>query len=416
MARMVSKLGVLENRVVETTAQEIQGEYLGQSQAKARELMSQACGGVLFVDEAHNFGSNGPYAIEAAKVLMTATLEPAHKGRTMIILAGYQAEMDRMLNSVDPGMRRRFKKRLEFSAWSAEDCTQFLEQLCKHKHLAIDSGAVQHVLEVLRVAKDRPGWGNASDAHDVFSNLLKALALRRRKDPTSDLSTVTLSDARDAMRKYLEMRPAASAAEGAMVLEAQFPEGFDLSRGANAGGPPPLSTRSVALREEVAQLAQTSEGGVGDEEIFAALQLACVELGYDKDQESRRRLVAILKAVQAGGAFAEDIIEHVQSKVGCDSATLNRVLRPQVASMLASVEQAVATEEARLEEIRRLEREKKIEEVARKEREHKAMQQKLLTIGACPAGFSWYRQSGGWRCMGGAHWVTDAELNKYFSH
>ena len=80
-------------------------------------------------------------------------------------------------------------------------------------------------------------------------------------------------------------------------------------------------------------------------------------------------------------------------------------------------------EERRLEEIRILEEKKKAaleakrhaeaqriaEEARRREEERKRIKQRLR--GRCPAGFDWYKDGGGWRCHGGTHWVSDADLS-----
>jgi len=44
------------------------------------------------------------------------------------------------------------------------------------------------------------------------------------------------------------------------------------------------------------------------------------------------------------------------------------------------------------------------------EDKQKKMQEKLREMGVCPAGYEWLREGGGWRCAGGSHFVTDAEL------
>ena len=79
-------------------------------------------------------------------------------------------------------------------------------------------------------------------------------------------------------------------------------------------------------------------------------------------------------------------------------------------------------EEKRLSKIKlQLELEqKKAEEAARKraeeERKRQAIQEKLKQISPCPAGFTWHKEPGGWRCAGGSHFVSDKELNDRFTY
>lgn len=255
MAKMLGKLGVLEGRTVELTSMAMQGEVVGQSQAIARAKIDEATGAVLFVDEAHKLHTN-VFSREGATMLMTATLEDQHKGRTMIILAGYAAPMDAMLD-LDPGMKSRFDQRLEFPDWSASDCVEFLNLQCKAEHLVLEAPAAQHILGALEVARLRKGWANARDAAKVFEKLQQALALRASSDAGVDTSTFTLSDAEHAMRNFLKMRPEAA------VDATGFPELFGAVGGAlatmattQAAGPPLLCVNSVARVEEVVEQAQ----------------------------------------------------------------------------------------------------------------------------------------------------------------
>ncbi|WZH47640.1 P-loop containing nucleoside triphosphate hydrolase protein [Fusarium acuminatum] len=55
-------------------------------------------------------------------------------------------------------------------------------------------------------------------------------------------------------------------------------------------------------------------------------------------------------------------------------------------------------------------RERILREILAKEEERKkneAKKKKLMTLGICPMGFQWIKQSGGYRCAGGSHWMSD---------
>jgi hypothetical protein len=46
-----------------------------------------------------------------------------------------------------------------------------------------------------------------------------------------------------------------------------------------------------------------------------------------------------------------------------------------------------------------------------REREAKS-KEKLAKSGRCPVGYQWIKQTGGYRCAGGSHWILDGELAK----
>ncbi|KAI8896070.1 hypothetical protein BC833DRAFT_515115, partial [Globomyces pollinis-pini] len=81
-------------------------------------------------------------------------------------------------------------------------------------------------------------------------------------------------------------------------------------------------------------------------------------------------------------------------------------------------EQDLEDRKRELEEIERIKseriRQQKLKEIREQidleNRCREAVQEKLRQISPCPAGFTWIQVSGGWRCGGGSHYVSDAQL------
>ena len=61
-------------------------------------------------------------------------------------------------------------------------------------------------------------------------------------------------------------------------------------------------------------------------------------------------------------------------------------------------------------------RERKEQERLEKIREKERTQEKLRQLSPCPAGFTWHKCGGGWRCGGGSHYGSDKDLNERFMH
>jgi len=155
--------------------------------------------------------------------------------------------------------------------------------------------------------------------------------------------------------------------------------------------------------------------------IYAALLIACREEGYDSSHERRKELVVILEHAQAGGDFPPNIMTRVTDKTKKSEAEALRVLKPQVHRVLEAMRAAVKQEDERLAELKRLEEEAaRAEEEAERQRilqakrdkeaEHQRVQERLRICGACPMGYSWHPCGGGWRCAGGSHYMSDADL------
>ena len=143
-----------------------------------------------------------------------------------------------------------------------------------------------------------------------------------------------------------------------------------------------------------------------EEEIdFAeALEEAVVDLGYDKDDQSRGRLEKRLSAAADGSKpFPKDIRNRVARSTGAKPEMVDMALKRRVKPMLVAVRSAISYKEERREQLDELdddEREKELDEEA-------FIMDRLRTMGPCPQGFSWFRSGNGWRCGGGSHFVYD---------
>ena len=134
---------------------------------------------------------------------------------------------------------------------------------------------------------------------------------------------------------------------------------------------------------------------------MAALQAACVELGYDSSLARRKLLVKLLTAVEAGGSFPADILTLVCKKTGLHEGEATTALKPQVKIVLAGMTAAVAAEEKTVQDARYKEDQRK-----------RGM---LKRMGMCEGGFGWHREGKGFRCNGGVCWISDKEVDSLAS-
>ena len=112
VANILAGLGVIaEPKLVETSRKDFVGEYLGHTAVKTSKTIDRALGGVLFIDEAYALvqeskaGSGDQFGAEALDTLL-ARMEN-DRDRLVVIIAGYSADIDRLLESND-GLRSRF--------------------------------------------------------------------------------------------------------------------------------------------------------------------------------------------------------------------------------------------------------------------------------------------------------------------
>jgi type VII secretion ATPase EccA len=126
IARVVAQtycgLGLLRTpSVVEAKRSDFVGQHLGSTAIKTNALIDSAMDGVLFIDEAYTLIQTGlsggdAFGREAVDTLL-ARMEN-DRDRLVVIIAGYDAEIDRFLAS-NEGLASRFPKRIRFSSYDA---------------------------------------------------------------------------------------------------------------------------------------------------------------------------------------------------------------------------------------------------------------------------------------------------------
>ena len=134
VANILAGLGVIaEPKLVETSRKDFVAEYEGQSSVKTARTIDRAVGGVLFIDEAYTLvqerdGRADPFGTEALDTLL-ARMEN-DRDRLVVIIAGYSADIDRLLETND-GLRSRFSTRIEFDSYSSGRDRRDRESACR---------------------------------------------------------------------------------------------------------------------------------------------------------------------------------------------------------------------------------------------------------------------------------------------
>jgi SpoVK/Ycf46/Vps4 family AAA+-type ATPase len=131
VARLFLSLGVLKNNVFKkTTRSDLVAGFLGQTAMKTAAVIQGCLGGVLFIDEAYSLGDTGSskqdtYSREAIDTLCEAM--SFHKAELMVIIAGYQQEIDAFLDA-NQGLESRFLWRHLLEPYSATELAAIFDK------------------------------------------------------------------------------------------------------------------------------------------------------------------------------------------------------------------------------------------------------------------------------------------------
>src|SRR5262249_14977801 len=117
---------------------------------KTSALIDSAMGGVLFIDEAYTLIQSGlsggdAFGREAVDTLL-ARMEN-DRDRLVVIIAGYDLEIDRFLASND-GLASRFTKRIRFPSYTATELGDIAQLIARSRDSELTSAAHDELVAV----------------------------------------------------------------------------------------------------------------------------------------------------------------------------------------------------------------------------------------------------------------------------
>ena len=123
MGKIYSKLGILtKGTFKKVTRSDLIAGYLGQTALKTRDVIKEAIGGVLFIDEAYALGNpekRDSFSKECIDTLCEALSD--NKENLMVIIAGYEKELKDCFFNYNEGLDSRFTWRFKTDEYTGED-------------------------------------------------------------------------------------------------------------------------------------------------------------------------------------------------------------------------------------------------------------------------------------------------------
>ncbi|MEZ5100782.1 MAG: AAA family ATPase [Thermoleophilia bacterium] len=181
LGRLFKALGVLATgQVVEVDRSRLVAGYVGQTAIRVNEVIDSALDGVLFVDEAYALfnPSENDFGQEAVATLLKRMEDD--RRRLVVVLAGYDAPMERMLQ-MNPGLQSRVSTRLHFRTYDADQLTSIFVRQAEAAGYAPDAEATLKVRELcglMRGSEDPATFGNAREVRNLFEDTVAAQAAR----------------------------------------------------------------------------------------------------------------------------------------------------------------------------------------------------------------------------------------------
>ncbi|MEU6128254.1 right-handed parallel beta-helix repeat-containing protein [Saccharopolyspora sp. NPDC047091] len=197
---VLAELGILsKGHMIEAARADLVGQYIGSTAIKTTELVNQAIGGVLFIDEAYTLnaqsGGVGPdFGQEAIDALMKMMED--HRDELVVIVAGYSELMQGFLES-NPGVASRFTRTIEFPNYSVEELVTIAGNLCRKHYYELTDDAIDELTNYFTRVPKGDTFGNGRVARKLFEEMISLQASRLAQRPPardSDLSRLTAED------------------------------------------------------------------------------------------------------------------------------------------------------------------------------------------------------------------------------
>ncbi len=203
LGELYAAAGLLtDGHVVEVARGDLVGEYVGHTAPKTAAAFDKARGGILFVDEAYTLteSNGGGFGQEAVDTLLK--LMEDHRDDTVVIVAGYPAEMGRFLRS-NPGLQSRFTTTIHFPDYTDDELRLVLRQAIAEKGYSLSHEATMVAREVFRSWGAEQRQGNARSVRNLADQAIIRHATRvgpAGNVTAAALTTIEAADLRDPVQ------------------------------------------------------------------------------------------------------------------------------------------------------------------------------------------------------------------------
>ncbi|MDP2302910.1 MAG: AAA family ATPase [Ignavibacteria bacterium] len=180
MGKIFKGLDLLpRGHVVEADRSKLVAQYIGQTSIKTNDLIDQAMGGILFIDEAYTLsvGGQGDFGKEAIDTLLKRLEDD--RGKFVCVIAGYTDQMHDFIQT-NPGLTSRFTKKIHFVDYNGEEMTEIFVKMINNKSMKINPETeewIRNYFDQLYENRDK-NFGNARTVRNIFESALQKQSSR----------------------------------------------------------------------------------------------------------------------------------------------------------------------------------------------------------------------------------------------
>nr|YP_009393492.1 Rubisco expression protein [Bostrychia simpliciuscula]ARW62054.1 Rubisco expression protein [Bostrychia simpliciuscula] len=169
MADILNRLGYIKKgHLMTVTRDDLVGQYIGHTAPKTKEVLKQAMGGVLFIDEAYYLykpDNERDYGAEAIEILLQVMEN--QRDDLVVIFAGYKDRMDKFYES-NPGLSSRVTNHVDFPDYTAEELLQIAKLMLEEQQYKLALHADEVLFEYAEKRMKQPHFANARSIRNAL--------------------------------------------------------------------------------------------------------------------------------------------------------------------------------------------------------------------------------------------------------
>jgi|TARA_B110000977_G_scaffold199675_1_gene287801 probable Rubsico expression protein CbbX len=169
MADILYRLGYIrKGQLITVTRDDLVGQYIGHTAPKTKEVLKQAMGGVLFIDEAYYLykpDNERDYGSEAIEILLQVMEN--QREDLVVIFAGYRDRMNGFYQS-NPGLSSRVTNHVDFPDYTSEELLSIAKLMLQEQQYRFTEEAEKVLLDYITLRKQQPLFANARSVRNAL--------------------------------------------------------------------------------------------------------------------------------------------------------------------------------------------------------------------------------------------------------
>jgi probable Rubsico expression protein CbbX len=169
MADILYRLGYIKKgHLITVTRDDLVGQYIGHTAPKTKQVLKNAMGGVLFIDEAYYLyrpDNERDYGAEAIEILLQVMEN--QRDDLVIIFGGYKDKMHRFYTS-NPGLASRVANHVNFPDYTPEELLMIGKIMLQEQQYQMTPEAEKVFLQYIQRRMEQPHFANARSVRNAL--------------------------------------------------------------------------------------------------------------------------------------------------------------------------------------------------------------------------------------------------------